>query len=56
MTYFEDVFERIKLVTRAHTQAQIAKILDIRQSSISEAKKRNAVPSDWLLTLFEKKA
>jgi phage repressor protein C with HTH and peptisase S24 domain len=51
---FEEVFERIKLSTNTRTQVELAEVLDIRQSSISDAKRRNSVPSDWYMKLFEK--
>ena len=51
---FEEVFERIKLATNTRTQVELAEVLDIRQSSISDAKRRNSVPSDWYMKLFEK--
>lgn len=53
MTNFDEVFERIKLATNTRTQVEIAEVLDIRQSSISDAKRRNSVPSDWFMKLFE---
>lgn len=34
---------------------QLAEVLDVRQSSISDAKRRQSIPSDWLVKLFEKK-
>ncbi len=34
------------------TQLQLAAILDIRQSSISDAKRRGAIPSEWLIKLL----
>lgn len=54
MTSFDEVFERIKLSTHTRTQVELAEVLDIRQSSISDAKRRNSVPSDWYMKLFEK--
>ncbi len=51
---FDEVFERIKLSTHTRTQVELAEVLDIRQSSISDAKRRNSVPSDWYMKLFEK--
>ena len=53
MTNFEEVFESIKLATNTRTQIEIAEVLEIRQSSISDAKRRNSVPSDWYMKLFE---
>ena len=34
------------------TQMELAAFLGIRQSSISDAKRRGVIPSDWLLTLL----
>lgn len=54
MPGFEEIFERIKVATNTRTQVELAEVLDIRQSSISDAKRRDSVPSDWYLKLFEK--
>lgn len=48
---FEVAMERIKQATGARTQVQLAELLDVRQSSISDAKRRCSIPSDWLLKL-----
>jgi hypothetical protein len=48
------MFGRITEITGARTQVELAGILDIRQSSISDAKRRGSMPSDWGLTLLEK--
>ncbi len=53
MVNFAEIFERIKLATSTRTQVELAEVLDIRQSSISDAKRRNSVPSDWYMKLFE---
>lgn len=53
MINFDEIFERIKLATSTRTQVELAEVLDIRQSSISDAKRRNSVPSDWYMKLFE---
>ena len=50
---FDEIFERIKFATNTRTQVELAEVLDIRQSSISDAKRRNSVPSDWYMKLFE---
>ena len=34
------------------TQEELARILGIRQSAISDAKRRGSVPSEWLVCLF----
>lgn len=54
MSNFEEVFERIKLATSTRTQVGLAEVLDIRQSSISDAKRRNSIPADWYMKLFER--
>lgn len=53
MINFDEIFERIKQATKTRTQVELAEVLDIRQSSISDAKRRNSVPSDWYIKLFE---
>lgn len=53
MTHFDEVFRRIKQATGTRTQVELAEVLDIRQSSISDAKRRNSVPADWYMKLFE---
>lgn len=35
------------------TQVRLAEVLGIRQSSISDAKRRNSIPSDWFLKALE---
>ena len=54
MSTFDEVFERIKIATNTRTLVELAEVLDIRQSSISDAKRRDSVPSDWYMKLFEK--
>lgn len=54
MSYFQEVYGRILLATNARTQMELASVLDIRQSSISDAKRRDSVPADWYMKLFEK--
>lgn len=53
MVNFDEIFERIKLATNTRTQMELAEVLEIRQSSISDAKRRNSVPADWYMKLFE---
>lgn len=48
---YEDRLERIKLVTGVRTQVQLAEVLGVRQSSISDSKRRGSVPAEWLLKL-----
>ncbi len=54
MSSFQEAYERIKFATTTKTQVEIAEILEIRQSSISDAKRRNSVPAEWVMKLFDK--
>ena len=53
MADFDEIFDRIKSATNTRTQVELANVLDIRQSSISDAKRRNSVPADWVMKLFD---
>ena len=55
-TDFAAVYARIQSATGCKTQAELADFFDIRQSSVSDAKRRGSIPADWLLTLLEKKS
>lgn len=52
--YFTAAYNRIREVTGCRTQVEVSEFLDIRQSSISDAKKRGNIPGEWLITLLEK--
>jgi len=52
---FNEQMERIKLITGIRTQAELADLLGVKQSSISDARKRGRVPSGWLVTLMRYK-
>lgn len=54
MKSYDQIMERIHTITHTQTQSELAVILDIKQSSISDSKKRQAIPSDWYMKLFEK--
>ena len=43
---------RIFKAARCQTQVELATLLGIQQSSISDAKRRNRVPAQWLVTLL----
>ena len=51
---FTEIYERIKLATNCRTQVELAELLNIRQTSISDAKRRDSVPGDWYMKLFER--
>ena len=54
MNPFMEIYRRMQLATNTRTQSELAKILEVRQSSISDAKRRDTIPSGWYMTLFEK--
>lgn len=54
MDFFKEAMARIKKVTGTRTQVELAHLLEIKQSSISSAKRRNTIPSEWRMKLFEK--
>ena len=54
MSLFYEAMERIQFATNTRTQVELATILEIRQSSISDAKRRKSLPADWYLKLFDK--
>ena len=47
--------ERLYQAAECRTQMELAAFLDVRQPSISVAKKRGTIPADWLLKLLRKK-
>lgn len=51
---FEEAMDRVKEVTGCRTQVQLAEVLDVRQSSISDAKRRHSIPAAWLILLLAK--
>lgn len=51
---YPDVIKRIQAATHTRSQTELASLLEISQSSVAEAKRRQAIPADWYLKLFEK--
>lgn len=52
---FTQIMERIFSVTGVRTQVELANFLDIRRSSVSDARRRGRIPADWLITLMRVK-
>lgn len=46
--------DRIYSITGTTTQVDLSGVLGIRQSSVSDARKRNSIPGAWLVTLVER--
>lgn len=52
---FEAQFMRVFEAAECKTQAALADVFEIKQSSVSDAKRRKSIPAEWLLKLFNKK-
>lgn len=52
---FDAQMERVRFITGVRTQVELANFLGIRQSSVSDAKRRGKIPSDWLITIMRAK-
>lgn len=52
---FPMVYDRILEAAGCRTQVELAQFLNLKQSSISDAKRRQSIPADWLLCLLRKK-
>ncbi|MBI4804399.1 MAG: helix-turn-helix domain-containing protein [Desulfovibrio sp.] len=50
---FTEGFTRIVKALNISTQLELADILNIRQSSISDAKRRGVIPGEWALKLYK---
>lgn len=51
---FAQALERIFSATGARTQTALAEVLEIKQSSVADAKRRSVLPANWLVILLEK--
>ena len=49
---FEEQMARMYTITGAKTQIELAALLNIKQASIANSKKRQNVPDRWLLRLL----
>jgi phage repressor protein C with HTH and peptisase S24 domain len=51
---FDSFLHRVFETTGVHSQAELAEALDINRSAITQARKKDAIPSKWLLQLFRR--
>ncbi len=49
---FQTFFERVSGTLGVKSLSELADILCVNRSSITQARKKNSVPANWLLTLF----
>ncbi len=52
---FAAQYRRVFEAAECKTQVELAAFLEIRQSSIADAKRRKNIPAEWRVKLFEKK-
>lgn len=50
---YNEVYIRMLAVAKVTTQVEIAEVLKVRQSSVSDAKRRDKVPAGWFLVFLE---
>ena len=53
MHSFEAVYARMLFAAGIRTQTELARLLDMKQASISEAKKRGSIPAEWCMRLYD---
>lgn len=51
----ENALKRFFEASGCRTQMELAEFLDIQQSTVSDAKKRGAIPAEWLVKLLHAK-
>jgi hypothetical protein len=51
---FEERFRRLKQAVGAKTDTDLAKALDIKQSSVGSAIERKAIPARWVIEISDK--
>ncbi|MDR2820841.1 MAG: helix-turn-helix domain containing protein [Desulfovibrio sp.] len=52
---FENALKRVFEAAECRTQVKLGDFLQVRQSSVSDAKSRKSIPAEWLIKLFDKK-
>ncbi len=52
---FDAQYRRVFEAAECKTQVELADFLEIRQSSISDARRRQSIPAEWRVKLFAKK-
>ena len=51
-TNFETLLNRVYDATGIGSQNELAKVMDINRSAITQAKKKDGFPAKWLLNLY----
>ena len=53
MYSFEAIYARMLFAAGVRTQTELANLLNMKQASISEAKKRGSIPAEWCMRLYD---
>ena len=53
MYSFEASYARMLFAAGVRTQTELANLLQMKQASISEAKKRGSIPAEWCMRLYD---
>ena len=53
MYSFEAIYARMLFAAGVRTQTELASLLQMKQASISEAKKRGSIPAEWCMRLYD---
>ncbi len=51
---FDAQYQRVFEAAGCKTQVELADFLEVRQSSVSDAKRRQSIPAEWRVKLYEK--
>jgi SOS-response transcriptional repressor LexA len=52
-SYFNNFFARVSEAVGVSTPTELAKILNVNRSAVTQARKKNSVPATWMLSLFK---
>ena len=53
---FDEQMARMQRIAKTRTQQELAEFLGTSQSSVSDAKRRQKIPADWLILLLRLKS
>ena len=51
-THFDSFLKRLFSATGIESQTELANILDVNRSAITQARKKGSIPANWILQLF----
>ncbi len=54
LSTFESFLQRVSEVTGISSQSELASVLNINRSAITQARKKDSIPGKWILQLYKK--